>query len=443
LTDQHPLIEKVRAAGVVGAGGAGFPTHAKLSATARYLIINGAECEPLLRVDQQLLEMFPQELARAIRAVKECVQAECSYLAVKEKHHQVVELWRHLPGGCDHLFSMEDFYPAGDEQTMVHEILGVTVPEAGIPLEVGAVVVNVETLINIVAALDGRPVTHKYVTVGGAVKNPITVRVPVGVSYGELIALAGGVTIRDVACYDGGPMTGKLIRSLDDPVVKTTKGVLAVPAYLPCVDMRSLDLHTAWRRVRAACDQCRMCTDLCPRYLLGHRLEPHRIMSQAGFNTFDEAIKDMSLLCCDCGICELYSCPVGIPPRTLIIHIKNEEIARGRRYGKRLPEYHVRLERPNRKVPLKRLIAKLGLTSYDTPAPFSSLAVTPSHLRLLMRQAIGAPAVPQVHVGQQVAAGEVIGEIPPGKLGARVHAPLAGVVRQVNAESVLIEVRGE
>lgn len=442
LDADHPLVRQVKAAGVVGAGGAGFPTHVKLSAKVSSLIINGAECEPLIRVDQQLLLLYPNQLNAVTQAVKECVGSEAAYLAVKRKHKTVIELWKDCLRPPDRVFELEDFYPAGDEQTLLCEILGMTVPEMGIPTEIGALVQNVETLLNIAAAADGRAVTHKYVTVGGAVHTPTTFRAPIGTSYRDLLDRAGGAAVNEVVFFDGGIMTGRRIASLDDPISKTTKALLAVPSRLPCVEMRGLDRRTALRRARAACDQCRMCTDLCPRFLLGHTLQPHLIMRQVGFGQLSEAIKDMSLLCCDCGLCENFSCPVGVPPRTMINHIKNEELAAGRKFGKekRQPDYYARAERPDRKIPVKRLIAKLGMGEYDTPAPLSTEEIYPRSLRMRMKQHIGAPATPKVEAGDSVTVNQLIGEIPEGEFGAHVHAPLAGRVREVRKDSILIDV---
>ncbi len=436
------VVRHTKAAGVVGAGGAGFPTHVKLSAKAPNFIINGAECEPLMRVDQQLMSIYADDLFKGIEEIKACVGAERAYMAVKSKHKSVVDLWHRRLKAPDQVFELEDFYPAGDEQTMISEILGETVPELGIPSEVGALVQNVETILNVEAAVRGLPVTHKYLTVGGAVNNPVTVRAPVGMSFRDVLELAGGPMAEEVVFYEGGLMTGRPAGSLDNPICKNTKALLAVPVQCLCVEMRMLDRGTALRRARAACDQCRMCTDLCPRYLIGHTLQPHRIMSQAGFGDLSETIKDMSLLCCDCGLCEIYSCPVGISPRSMISHIKNEEMAGGRRFGKekRQPEYHARPERLDRKVPVKRLIQKLGVGRLDRDAPFSDEEIRPTHLRLRLRQHIGRPADPVVKEGGRVKAGQLIGEIPDGEFGAHVHAPLDGTVREVTKDDILIEV---
>lgn len=443
LDADHELVQKVKAAGVVGAGGAGFPTHVKLSAQVEDFLINGAECEPLMRVDQQLMLIEAEALARGIEMVKSCVTAKRAILAVKSKHHAVVDHWKERLQAPDRVFELADYYPAGDEQTMISEILDRTVPEMGIPMDVGALVQNVETLLNIFAAAENRPVTHKYLTVGGAVHHPVTLRVPVGISLQEVLDVAGGPLTDDVVFYNGGLMTGRPVNSLADPVTKTTKALLAVPVSTRCLEMRQLDRTTAIRRARAACDQCRMCTDLCPRYLIGHTLQPHRIMNQAGFGELTEAIKDMSLLCCDCGLCEIYSCPVGIAPRTVITHIKGAEMAAGRKFGpeKRQPAYAARPVRMDRKVPSLRLIQRLGIAQYDRDAPYSDQEIRPKQLSLQLKQHIGQPANPVVKAGDAVSAGQVVAAIPTGGFGAHVHAPLAGIISAVTSTDILMTVK--
>ncbi len=439
----HPLVRQVKKAGVVGAGGAGFPTHVKLSTRVQHFLINGAECEPLMRVDQQLMMVCADELEEAIKSVKDCVQATEAILAIKSKHTAAVELWRDRFASPDYVFELADFYPAGDEQTMISEILGKTVPEMGIPSEIGALVQNVETLINIARAAKGYPVTHKYLTVGGAVQNPVTIKVPVGTLFKDVLEIAGGAVADDVVFYEGGLMTGRPLASLEAPVCKNTKALLAVPASARCAEMRTLDRATAIRRARAACDQCRMCTDLCPRYLIGHTLQPHLIMNQAGFGELTDAIKDMSLLCCDCGLCEIYSCPVGIPPRTVISHIKAREMGEGRKFGtdKRQPDYNVRPERFDRKVPVKRLMLKLGVAHLDQDAPYRTQEFRPKTLWLRLKQHIGRPADPVVKPGDKVISGQMVGKIPEGEFGAHVHAPLDGVIRDVLENEIVMDVK--
>ena len=196
-------------AGILGAGGAGFPTHVKINCKAEFVLANGAECEPLLRVDQQVMQYFAADVVRGIRAVKEFTGAKRAVICLKEHYHAAVAALQEVLKDADdvELHLLQGYYPAGDEQQIVYEVTGRVVPTGGLPLDVGAVVCNVSTLTNIAAALDGKKVTEKYVTVGGAVKNPVTLRVPVGISLQELMDAAGGPTC-DCKYIIGGPCTG-------------------------------------------------------------------------------------------------------------------------------------------------------------------------------------------------------------------------------------------
>ena len=149
------LIDNIRDAGIVGAGGAGFPTHVKVNCKAEYIIANGAECEPLLRVDQQLMRDHADMVVKGILAVKESTGAAHAVICLKEHYHDaVVALKKAAEGTGVEIKLFKSYYPAGDEQQMVYEVTGRVVPTGGLPLDVGCVVDNVSTLMNIAAALD-------------------------------------------------------------------------------------------------------------------------------------------------------------------------------------------------------------------------------------------------------------------------------------------------
>ena len=155
------LLEQVKEAGVIGAGGAGFPTHAKLNCKAEYILMNGAECEPLLRVDQQLMAMYPDEIIKGFKAAGELVGAKKAIIGIKGKHHDVIEiLEEHIKtlgvGDYVSVGILPDIYPAGDEQVLVYQLTGRVVPEAGIPINVGCVVINSETCLNGYHAQSGK-----------------------------------------------------------------------------------------------------------------------------------------------------------------------------------------------------------------------------------------------------------------------------------------------
>ena len=208
------LRKLIEEAGIAGAGGAGFPAHMKLSDRADTVIVNGAECEPLLRVDQQLMAKRAGDLAAGLDMMVRAMGAERGIIALKGKYREAAAALETAVSGYRELsvFEMKNFYPAGDEQVMVCDVTGRIVPEGDIPLAVGCVVNNVETVLNIYdAAASGLCVTDKWITVTGAVRRPCTVKVPVGITAAEALELAGGAETDRYRIVNGGPMMGKLM----------------------------------------------------------------------------------------------------------------------------------------------------------------------------------------------------------------------------------------
>ena len=206
--------------------GAGFPPRSSCNARVSLVIANAAECEPLLHKDKELLHHHAEPFLRGLQIAMELVGAREGVIGIKEKYHDIIAaLERQAPAGI-RVVPLPDVYPAGDEFILVHMVTGRVIPPGGLPKDVDAVVANVETLMNI--GLD-RPVTHKYLTVAGAVANPVTLRVPVGITIGEVIEAAGGATVPDFGVLLGGVMMAKPAAGLDVPVTKTTGGIVVLP----------------------------------------------------------------------------------------------------------------------------------------------------------------------------------------------------------------------
>jgi Na+-translocating ferredoxin:NAD+ oxidoreductase RnfC subunit len=428
------FIQNVRNSGIVGAGGAGFPAHVKLSSKAEYVILNAAECEPLLRVDQQLICLYTREIIEGLKLVASAVEAKRAFIGIKGKHKEAVEVLKKSLLGEEtvELFILEDFYPAGDEQSLVNEVTKRVVPEAGIPLKVGCVVTNVETVLNMYESLENKAVTHTYLTITGRVPKPVTLRLPVGITYKEALSLAGVKETRGLVLIDGGPMMGKLLRDMEAHITKTTKGIIALEESHPLIIRKSMSTKLALKQSKAACLQCRMCTELCPRYLLGHNMQPHLMMRKSNYDSENFEGAETAFLCCECAVCELYACPANLSPRLINIHYKQGLSKEGKRYTPNKSEFNALETKDYRKIPVKRLIAKLGLKEYDKPAPFENLSYEPEKVRIPLKQHIGSPCTAVVEVGQRVVEGDLIGEIPEKALGARVHASITGVVREVS-----------
>lgn len=437
------LLSRVRDAGVIGAGGAGFPTHVKLKAQAEYVLLNGAECEPLLRVDQQLMAVHPREILQGLMAGMELTGAAKGIVGIKESHPDVIAIMRDAARDMHaedriSIGVLPDVYPAGDEQVLVHELTGRIVPENAIPIAVGCVVMNAETTYNVYKASCGEPVTMKYVTVAGCVPHPVTVRVPVGTPLSMLFAYAGMQDMSGFAVINGGPMMGPLLGENDLYVTKKTKGLVVLPEDHGLIIKKKQGLPQAKRLNRSACEQCRMCTDLCPRHLLGHSTSPHKMVRAMAFGLEGTEKMSAALTCCQCNLCEYFACPAGIHPRLANVYYMNQLREKGIRHTPR-DHYETDPLRPYRMIPSRRLIAHLGLMPYNTAAPLEEEpAMTPELVGIGLKDHVGAPAQLLVRAGEHVQAGQKIAKIPEGALGAAVHASISGTVEAADGNLVLI-----
>ncbi|MTV47983.1 electron transport complex protein RnfC [Heliobacillus mobilis] len=430
---REKIVKAVKEAGVVGAGGAGFPTHIKMNASADIIIANGAECEPLLRSHQHLMAAESDRVVLGLIAVMLATGAQKSYIGLKKKYSVAIEaleqsIERHAKGRVE-LFILPDFYPAGDEQVLVYEVTGKIIPEGGIPLHVGVVVINVETLVNITKALDGVPVMTKYVTVTGAVRQPVTLKVPIGIPIRLLIEAAGGAIVNDYALIDGGPMMGRIVE-VDSPVTKTTGGIIVLPKDHSLIAGKTLPWSAIANRSKSVCCACRACTDCCPRHLLGHSLEPHRIMQAIGNGTsYQGDAITRAFLCSECGACDTFGCSMGLSPRRVNMELKRQLSAAGIKNPYHNQPFRTVSHRENRRIPIKRLIARLNLSAYDVAAPLEDRELSISEVQLPLRQHIGAPSQPCVSIGDSVQAGQLVAAIPEGAaVGANIHASISGTV---------------
>ena len=434
------IVEAVKRAGITGAGGAGFPTHVKLQAQAEYLLANGAECEPLTHVDKQLMLHHAAEVVEGMRLGMQATGAKQGIFGIKGKYKEVIASIQSAikPGDNITVSELGNFYPAGDEQVMVYDILGRIVPEGGLPINVGCVVQNIETLYNISAAAQGKPFTHKYITVIGDVAKPMSVRVPIGITIQEVLDLAGGVLTPDPVILDGGAMMGAVVTDFSQPITKRSKMLLVLPYDHQLSVKRRTPRVVIDNHAIAACDQCYFCTDYCPRHAQGHAIEPHKlILLLASGVPLTDAQMAGAMLCCECRTCN-YACPVHLAPGDIALNIKRDLVKAGMKNP-----YHRQTEaspyRDYRRVPMTRLISRLGLVKYDVPAPLTAVSQTFTRVTLKLSQHIGAPAQPIVKVGDRVSMGDMIGKIPAGALGVPLHASIDGVVREVTNEAIVIE----
>ncbi|PIE55385.1 MAG: electron transport complex protein RnfC [Dethiosulfovibrio peptidovorans] len=437
------LLDDIQSAGIVGAGGAGFPTHVKFAQPCEYILLNGAECEPLLQVDQQIASTYTGKLMETMERLVEVIKAKGGIFALKAKYHDAMKaIETALPGHptlCSH--SLPNVYPAGDEQILVYEVLKRIVPEGGIPLAVDVVVLNMETLFNVGEAMEGHPVVDKFLTVNGEIHRPTTVRVPMGVSFAQVVDSCGGATIDNWVALDGGPMMGRLVINPDEPVTKTTKGILILPRDHPLVISKGRRIDEMMRLAKIACCHCMLCTDVCPRYLLGHKLHPDKLMRLAAYNRTCE--KDVTateaFLCCECGLCEI-ACIMGLQPWKLNRELKTKMAAVGIKNPHDDRPKAINPFRDFRGFPTSKLIHRLGLSAYaQKKAPLDEmLTVKGTSVTLLLKQHIGTPAKPQVSPGDRVHRGQLVAQ-GEGVVSAHVHSSVDGIVRSVTDKAIVVD----
>lgn len=439
----NKLSEIMRRAGVVGAGGAGFPSYAKLNMAADTIILNCAECEPLLKLHRQMLARYAEEIMMTLQEIADTLEAGQVIIAVKHAYTEAIKaVEAHLAKYPKvRIGLLPEIYPAGDEVVTIYETTGRVVNPGALPITVGCVVYNVETIYNVYRAWkENAPVTHKYITIAGEVKKPSTFKAPLGMTYRELIEMAGGATVDSPVLIAGGPMTGR-VTTPDDVVTKTSNAVLVMPKNAYIVQKRISPATMNIKRAMAACCQCRMCTDLCSRNLLGHPIEPHKVMRAIASGAATDSVALInSYSCSSCGLCEMYACGQGLNPRTLIGDVKGELRKNGVMPQKGLVADPVPATREYRKVPMSRLIARLGLAKYDVDAPILDDEVKSGTLKIMLSQSIGVPSAACVSVGDSVKAGDMLGGYAADKLGTAVHAPLSGTVSQVTDKYVMLKI---
>jgi Na+-translocating ferredoxin:NAD+ oxidoreductase RnfC subunit len=386
------------------------------------------------------MEESSADVVRGMRLAMEAVGAREGVVGVKAKKKHAVEALNAACQGTNvRVQLLGDYYPAGDEYDLVYNVTGKLIPPGGIPIAVGVVVNNVETFVNIAAAHDGRPLTHKMLTIAGAVKSPATLKVPLGMTFRECIEHAGGLTTEDPVLVIGGLMMGAHTDNLDTPVTKTSTGVVILPRTHHVIE-RKLKPNKAQAQIgKSACDQCRYCTEYCPRFLLGYAVEPHQVMRTLAFSgTGADYYNQWAAMCCSCGLCTLYSCPEELFPKEACDDAKSVMRAKQMKWtGPMNPKPHAMLD--GRRVPIKSLAKKLHVLDYDLPAPLVGGEISTNRLVLPLKQSAGTACLATVKAGDRVGAGQVIGEPAPKALGAILHAPMSGTVREVNGQQIILE----
>lgn len=440
------LIEElqtiVRENGIVGAGGAGFPSYAKMSDRADTVILNCVECEPLLKLHRQLLTAHAREIVGMLDEVRETLGAKEAVIGIKKEHVRTIaildEVVREYPKV--RICAVRSAYPMGDEVILIYEATGRVIKPGGLPIDENVIVYNAETMFNMYEAVhEGLPVTSKLLSIVGAVEKPITIRVPLGMTVKDAVKHAGRIMTEYPVYVMGGPMMGRL-GTENTVITKTTNAIIVLPEDHKTVMRMRKNLDIERRRAASSCCQCRTCTEMCPRHALGHPIEPHRIMrAVANHDTADLNVYINAAYCSSCGLCENYACPQGLSPRSVIAEFKAGLQKAGIKPEK-LETAEVAADRELRKIPVSRLKARMGLSEYDVPASLVEEEPKVPVVTLSLSQHIGAPALSCVKKGEQVKKGQKIAAAAEG-LSVSIHASIDGTVEKVSEREIMIRNR--
>jgi electron transport complex protein RnfC len=305
--DASAIAGAARSAGLVGLGGATFPTHVKLARNeerpVQTVLVNGCECEPFLTADDRIMTEAPQAVVLGGLLAARAIGAAEVVVVIEDNKPRALAALREAAGGsAARVQPVKTKYPQGGERQLVVAVLGKEVPTLGLPLDVGVVVVNVATAAALAAAVvRGKPLTHRIVTVtGGGIAEPKNVLAPIGVSYGEIIDFCGGLTEDAARVVAGGPMMGFTLGSLDVPVTKGTSGITV------------LTRQQAAKAKETACVRCGRCVDVCPL-----KLVPSKIAIASRNSDWETARRFHASACMECGCCA-YVCPASLPLVQLI-----------------------------------------------------------------------------------------------------------------------------
>ena len=301
---QKEIVERIKAAGIVGMGGATFPTHVKLSIPegkkAELLIINGVECEPYLTSDYRTMLERGELLVVGTRILMRAIGVEQAVIGVEANKPDAVKHLRQIIGtaGDIKVMMLKTQYPQGGEKQLIAAVMGREVPAPpALPIDVGAVVCNASTAVAVYEAVQkNKPLIERVVTVTGAeVKEPKNLLTRFGTPVSALIEKCGGLPEGDVRVLNGGPMMGRALCNLAMPIMKGCSGVTIISG------------EAAHRGVEGACIKCAKCVEACP---MG--LEPYLLSKQARKKAWDAMEANDITSCIECGCCQ-YTCPANIP----------------------------------------------------------------------------------------------------------------------------------
>ena len=302
--DSRSIIQKITNAGIVGLGGAAFPTHVKLTPPpgkkAEAIIINAAECEPYLAADHRVMLEYAEQTLIGTLLLKKALNVPKAYIGIEDNKPDAIKLLKELVAKQNYdiiITPLKKRYPQGGEKQLIEAITGRQVPSMGLPVDVGVVVQNVSTALAVYEAVQkNKPLFEHRITITGKdAKQQMNMVVRVGTPMSKILEAAGGLSENIAKIVCGGPMMGRAISNIDAPTTKVSSGILLISE------------KEAMRKPESNCIRCAKCVEACP---IG--LEPYLLIKQAQRNMYDELEAHRLQDCMECGCC-LYSCPAHIP----------------------------------------------------------------------------------------------------------------------------------
>lgn len=311
------IIEVIKRAGIVGMGGATFPTHVKLSPpkdkNVNLLLVNGAECEPFLTADDRQMREHAPEIIEGLKIMMQALGVKKAIIGIEENKPEAIQsMSKAVDSHAIRIVSLKTKYPQGGEKQLINAITGRVVPSGGLPADAGVVVHNISTIKAVSDAFTlQKPIYERIVTVTGAVKKPQNLLVRIGTSMQDVLDYAGGFDGEPLKVISGGPMMGWPVPTMDCVVIKSTSGLLV------------LDARYTKLRKELNCIQCGKCSYVCPMNLM-----PMTLIAAATMENFERAEEYAALDCINCGACS-YICPAK-KPIAQSIQFAKEQIMKNR-----------------------------------------------------------------------------------------------------------------
>jgi len=437
------FVETIRAAGAACAEGT-LPVLREPGDALSCVILNAASTEPLVETESCLCKMQPERVVKAVCAIAENTGAKRTVIAVREDDERALRaLQKEIQDkkAPAELFKTEAVYPFDDELVLSYLVTGKSVPERGTPRDAHCAVITASEALDILNALEETPVTERYLTVLGAVQKPLFLKVPVGARLSACIKAAG--VIGDAALIVGGPMRGRVLSAqsaIEAAVVtRRTETLIVLPQNHPLIAKARLPMDAAMKRARSVCEQCRLCTEFCPRYGLGQNMRPNLIMRNlrrekelSETEAYREAFGD-AVNCCFCGLCDAV-CPMGLQPRRMNAYcLGGLKKNRGFMLSRQMQPV------PREKLgglDTKRLENRLGLSEYGGFHDFTYRELTAAEVSIPFLQQAHRPAQPLKHVGDIVEKGE---RIATDGFCAGIHASIGGTITKISANGAVIK----